>query len=147
MRAVIDLLNPRSLARSFGLLAVGLVAANCSPDAVRFKDNPFATDARPPSETTGSVPRGQVEIRPLAELQPEGQPLPAASSRAPLAQPPKRGGELPAGKIEEPRQARRPSAALPASCATGGYAFGAARFFDGRRTMINPGKIVERGRP
>jgi hypothetical protein len=119
MRAVIDLLSPRSFARAFALLGVGLVAANCSPDVERFNDNPFATNTpRSPSETTGSVPRGQVETRPLAELQPAGQPLPAGSLRAPPAQPRKRPpGEKPtlAPPITEPAQAaRRPVTWLPA---------------------------------
>ena len=117
MRVVVDLLSPRSFARAFALLAVGLVAANCSPDAVRFNDNPFATSTRrPPAETTGSVPRGHVEARPLAEPQPEGQPSLPASSRAPPTQPSKRVSEHPPGKIEEP-QAQPPPAALPAHAA------------------------------
>ena len=116
MRAVVDLLSPRFLARAVALLAVGLVTANCSPDAVRFNDNPFAINTQPPSETTGSVPRGQVETRPLAELQPRDQPLPAASSRAPPVQPPKRDSGVPPGKIKEPRQTRR-QPAIPAQAA------------------------------
>jgi len=77
MRAVIDCLNPRSFARAFALLTVGLVAANCSSDAVRFNDNPFANNARPgPGETTGSAPPGQVETRPL--LDPQALPPPPA---------------------------------------------------------------------
>lgn len=76
MRAVIDLLSPRSLARACALVAVGLTAANCSSDTVRLNENPFATRASA-NETTGSVPPGQIESRPLAEPQAGGQYLPA----------------------------------------------------------------------
>lgn len=76
MRSVIDLLSPRSFARAFALVAVGLSAANCSSDAVRLNDNPFATKTSA-NETTGSLPPGQVETRPLAEPQSGAQALPA----------------------------------------------------------------------
>ncbi len=76
MRAVIDLLSPRSFARAFALVVVGLSAANCSSDAVRLNDNPFATKTSA-NETTGSVPPGQIETRPLAEPQAGTQALPA----------------------------------------------------------------------
>ena len=80
MRAVIDCLNPRSFARAFALLTVGLVAANCSSDTARFNDNPFASSARPvPSETTGSAPSGQVETQPLPD--PQALPVPPAPGR------------------------------------------------------------------
>jgi hypothetical protein len=123
MPAVIDLLSPRSFARAFALLGVGLVAANCSPDVERFNDNPFGTNMpRSPSETTGSVPRGQVQTRPLTELQPAGQPLPAVFSRALPTQPRKRGSKLPSGEkstLASPttlpaQAARRPVTWLPA---------------------------------
>lgn len=75
MRAVIDLLSPRSFARAFALVAVGLTAANCSSDTVRLNENPFAT-RMPANETTGSLPPGQIESRPLAEPQAGSQYLP-----------------------------------------------------------------------
>ena len=104
MRAVIDLLSLRSFARAFAFLGVGLVVANCSPDVERFNDNPVATNTpRPPSETTGSVSRGQVQSHPLAELQTAREPLPVA----------KPGSKLPPG--EKPRPA--PAATLPAQAA------------------------------
>ena len=76
MRAFNDALSPRSLARAFALIAVGLGAANCSSDAVRLNENPFATRASP-NEATGSLPSGQIETRPLTEPQTGAQPLPA----------------------------------------------------------------------
>jgi murein DD-endopeptidase MepM/ murein hydrolase activator NlpD len=76
MRPVIDLLSPRSFARAFALVVVGLSAANCSSDAVRLNDIPFATKTSA-NETTGSVPPGQIETRPLAEPQAGAQALPA----------------------------------------------------------------------
>ena len=75
MRVVIDLLSPRSFARAFALVAVGLTAANCSSDTVRLNENPFAT-RMPANETTGSLPPGQIESRPLAEPQAGSQYLP-----------------------------------------------------------------------
>ena len=117
MGAVIGLLSPRSFARTLALLVIAFFAANCSPDAVRFNDNPFAPNANPlPTETTGSAPRGQIETRPSAELQPGGQPLPAVSSRAPPMRPPKRGSKITPGRIEERQQQSAPSA-LPAQAA------------------------------
>jgi murein DD-endopeptidase MepM/ murein hydrolase activator NlpD len=76
MRSVIDLMSPRSFARAFALVVVGLSAANCSSDAVRLNDNPFATKTSA-NETTGSLPPGQIETRPLAAPQVVGQALPA----------------------------------------------------------------------
>ncbi len=76
MRAFNDALSPRSLARAFALLAVGLGAANCSSDSVRLNENPFASRASP-NETTGSLPSAQIETRPLTEPQTGAQPLPA----------------------------------------------------------------------
>jgi murein DD-endopeptidase MepM/ murein hydrolase activator NlpD len=84
MRAVIDLLSPRSFARAFALVVVGLSAANCSSDAVRLNDNPFATKTSA-NETTGSVPPGQIEARPLAEPQAGAQALPAPPPSGRLA--------------------------------------------------------------
>lgn len=111
MSAVIGLLSPRSFARTFALLAIALVAANCSPDAVRFNDDPFAPNASAsPTDTTGSVPRGQTETRPPAQLRPGGQPLLAVSSRAPPMRPPKRGSKITPGRIEERQQQPTPSA-------------------------------------
>lgn len=75
MRVVIDLLSPRSFARAFALVAVGLTAANCSSDTVRLNENPFAT-RMPANETTGSLPPGQIESRPLADPQAGSQYLP-----------------------------------------------------------------------
>jgi murein DD-endopeptidase MepM/ murein hydrolase activator NlpD len=80
MRPVIDLLSPRSFARAFALVVVGLSAANCSSDAVRLNDIPFATKTSA-NETTGSVPPGQIETRPLAEPQAGAQALPAPLGR------------------------------------------------------------------
>ena len=80
MRVVIDLLSPRSFARAFALLSVGLSVANCSSDAVRLNSNPFATLA---SETTGSVPPGQVESRPSdPQTGVQAQPLPAPAAQS-----------------------------------------------------------------
>ena len=82
MREAIDSLSLRLLTRAFAFLGVGLVVANCSPDVERFKDNPFAANIlRPPSETTGSVSRAQVQSHPLAEP-PPAEPLPAAKPRS-----------------------------------------------------------------
>ena len=104
MRAAIDLLSLRLFSRAFTLLGVGLVAANCSPDVERFHDNPFAASTpRPPSETTGSVSRGQVQSHPLPELQPTYEPLPAAKPRS----------ELPPGEKPTPS----PPTTLPAQAA------------------------------
>lgn len=74
MRVVVDSLSPRSFARAFALLSIGLSVANCSSDAVRLNDNPFA--AASTSETTGSVPPGQISGRPLDPAV-RSQPLPA----------------------------------------------------------------------
>ena len=76
MRAVIDLLSQRSFARAFAMVVVGLSVANCSSDAVRLNDNPFAMKTSA-NETTGSLPPGQIETRPLAEPQAGSQALPA----------------------------------------------------------------------
>jgi murein DD-endopeptidase MepM/ murein hydrolase activator NlpD len=88
MHAVAAFLSPRSFGRAFVLLAVGLVAANCSSDAVRLNENPFASNAGP-AETTGSVPpgqigsAGQIETRPLGSAQMSSQPLPPPAGRGP----------------------------------------------------------------
>ena len=85
MRAAIDLLTLRLFSRASTLLGVGLIAANCSPGVERFHDNPFAANTlRPPSETTGSVARSQVQPDPLPALQPPHEPLPAAKPRSEL---------------------------------------------------------------
>lgn len=87
MHAVAAFLSPRSFGRAFALLTVGLVAANCSSDAVRLNDNPFAN--RPGPETTGSMPPGQamsggqIESRPLGAPQVNAQALPPPASRGP----------------------------------------------------------------
>jgi murein DD-endopeptidase MepM/ murein hydrolase activator NlpD len=110
MRAVIDLLSPRSFARTFALLAVGLGAANCSSDAVRFNDNPFATRASP-SETTGSVSPGQVETRPLTEPQAGTQPLPAPTApgrSGPVGTRPSTGSADVAGALPQLRAEPKP---------------------------------------
>lgn len=85
MHAVTAFLSPRSVGRAFVLLTVGLVAANCSSDAVRLNDNPFANRA----ETTGSTPpgqfgsAGQMGTSPSGPSQINSQPLPPPVGRSP----------------------------------------------------------------
>jgi murein DD-endopeptidase MepM/ murein hydrolase activator NlpD len=84
MRAVVALLSPRSFARASVLLTIGFAVANCSSDATRFNENPFANRAGP-GDPTGSAPRaqaapvGQVETRPLGEPHASALPPPPAS--------------------------------------------------------------------
>lgn len=111
MRAVVDLLSLRSFAQAVALLGVGLVVANCSPDVERFNDNPFATNTpHPPSETTDSVSRGQVQSRPLPEPQTAREPLPAAKPESKL--PPDE--KPPAPTTKPPAEAARKVKWLPA---------------------------------
>jgi len=80
MHAVTTFLSSRSVGRALVLLAVGLAAANCSSDAVRVNDNPFATGTVPPGQI-GSA--GQIDSRPLSTPQVSSQPLPPPVSRGP----------------------------------------------------------------
>jgi hypothetical protein len=106
MRAAIDLLTLRLFSRASTLLGVGLIATNCSPGVERFHDNPFAANTlRPPSETTGSVSRSQVQPDPLPALQQTHEPLPAAKPRSEL--PP--GGTPTSAPAMLPKQTARKS--------------------------------------
>jgi murein DD-endopeptidase MepM/ murein hydrolase activator NlpD len=77
MRAVVQSLSRRALARAVFCFGVGLGAAGCSTDATRFGDSPFGSpyasrNVPPASEVTGSVPAQPAPVGAVA-----AQPLPA----------------------------------------------------------------------
>jgi murein DD-endopeptidase MepM/ murein hydrolase activator NlpD len=118
MRAVTVSMSPRSLARTIALLTVGFIAANCSSDATRLNENPFASRSSAP-ESTGSVPpgqaapNGQIESRPLAAPPMAGQPLPPPAGRRPGTFGGMSGGGQGMGSFQPSADYGRPQAGAP----------------------------------